>query len=532
MAKQILFDDSAREKLFAGIETLAKTVCVTLGPSGRNVILEKSFGDPIITKDGVSVAKDVDLDDPFESLGAKLVREVASKTNDQAGDGTTTATVLAADLVRQGLRHMASGASPTLLRRGIDSAVKAAVDSIGQLSKEVSGRKDVARVGAISANQDSNIGDILADAVEKVGDNGVITIEEGDGFETTLEIVDGMNFDKGYLSPYFVTDTAKMVAEFESALVLVHEGKISNLQEFLPLLEQVAPTGKPLLIIAEDIDGEALAALVVNKMRGIMNVVAVKAPGFGDRRKAMLEDIAVVTGATAIMNDTGSSLNEVGLEDLGAVKKVRVEKDRCILVGGAGTKKAISERVSQIQAQLDRSTSTYDGEKLRERLARISGGVAVVKVGGATEAELKQRKHRVEDALHATRAAKAEGIVPGGGTALLRAIPAVEAVRKKAHGDEKFGVDIVIAALSSPTRVIANNAGFDGNVVVEDVMALDGWFGFDALKNKYCDLGCAGIIDPTKVVRSALINAGSIAGLILITNTLVTDVASDSETPA
>ena len=532
MAKQILFDDSAREKLFAGIETLAKTVCVTLGPSGRNVILEKSFGDPIITKDGVSVAKDVDLDDPFESLGAKLVREVASKTNDQAGDGTTTATVLAADLVRQGLRHMASGASPTLLRRGIDSAVKAAVDSIGQLSKEVSGRKDVARVGAISANQDSNIGDILADAVEKVGDNGVITIEEGDGFETTLEIVDGMNFDKGYLSPYFVTVTAKMVAEFESALVLVHEGKISNLQEFLPLLEQVAPTGKPLLIIAEDIDGEALAALVVNKMRGIMNVVAVKAPGFGDRRKAMLEDIAVVTGATAIMNDTGSSLNEVGLEDLGAVKKVRVEKDRCILVGGAGTKKAISERVSQIQAQLDRSTSTYDGEKLRERLARISGGVAVVKVGGATEAELKQRKHRVEDALHATRAAKAEGIVPGGGTALLRAIPAVEAVRKKAHGDEKFGVDIVIAALSSPTRVIANNAGFDGNVVVEDVMALDGWFGFDALKNKYCDLGRAGIIDPTKVVRSALINAGSIAGLILITNTLVTDVANDSETPA
>ncbi|MDP6964233.1 MAG: chaperonin GroEL, partial [Planctomycetota bacterium] len=434
-------------------------------------------------------------------------REVASKTNDQAGDGTTTATVLAADLVRQGLRHMASGASPTLLRRGIDKAVRVAVESIDELSKEVSGKKDVARVGAISANQDSEIGDILADAVDKVGDNGVITIEEGDGIDTTLEIVDGMNFDKGYISPYFVTDTAKMVAEFESAFVLVHEGKISNLQDFLPLLEQVAPTSKPLLIIAEDIDGEALAALVVNKMRGIMNVAAVKAPGFGDRRKAMLEDIAIVTGATPIMNDTGRNLSDIGLDDLGAVKKVRVEKERCILVGGAGKKQAVNDRVAQIESLLANSTSTYDSEKLQERLARIAGGVAVVKVGGSTEAELKQRKHRVEDALHATRAAKAEGIVPGGGTALLRAIPAVEAIRSKAHGDEKFGVEIVLAALSSPTRMIANNAGFDGDVIVEDVLAAEGWHGFDALKNKYCDLGRAGIIDPTKVVRSALINA-------------------------
>ena len=341
-----------------------------------------------------------------------------------------------------------------------------------------------------------------------------------------------MNFDKGYLSPYFVTDSAKMVAEIESALVLVHEGKISNLQEFLPLLEQVAPTSKPLLIIAEDIDGEALAALVVNKMRGIMNVVAVKAPGFGDRRKSMLEDIAIVTGATPVMKDTGRSLSEIGLEDLGAIKKGRVEKERCILVGGAGTKQDVSQRIAQIEAQIERSTSTYDSEKLRERLARIAGGVAVVKVGGTTEAELKQRKHRVEDALHATRAAVEEGIVPGGGTALLRAIPAVEAARKKARGDEKFGFDIVIAALSSPTRMIADNAGFDGNVIVEDVMSAEGWQGFDALKNKLCDLGRAGIIDPTMVVRSALINAGSIAGLILITNTLVTDVATETAATA
>jgi chaperonin GroEL len=528
MAKQIIFDDSAREKLFTGIETLAKTVSVTLGPCGRNVILEKSFGAPVITKDGVSVAKDVDLEDAFENLGAKLVQEVASKTNDQAGDGTTTATVLAADLVRQGLRHMVSGASPTLLRRGIDMGVKAAASEIDSISKDVSGREDVARVGTISANQDQEIGSILADAVEKVGEDGVITVEEGDGLETTLNLVDGMNFDKGYISPYFVTDTAKMISELESPLILVHEGKISNLQEFLPLLEQAAPTSKPLLIISEDVEGEALAALVVNKMRGIMNVVAVKAPGFGDRRKAMLEDIAISTGAKAIMNDQGEALSDVQLEDLGTAKKVIVEKERCIIINGKGDKQNIADRVGQIKAQLERSTSTYDQEKLQERLARLAGGVAVIKVGGATEAELKQRKHRVEDALHATRAAKSEGIVPGGGTALLRAIPAVKSLHDEAKGDEKLGINIVLAALSAPTRTIADNAGYDGNVVVDEVSKLKGWNGFDALENKYCDLGESGIIDPKKVVRSALVNAGAIAGLILTTNTLVTDAPKEN----
>ncbi len=529
MSKQILFDDKAREKLYAGIETLARTVSVTLGPAGRNVILEKSFGAPVVTKDGVSVAKDVEVDDQFSNLGVKLVREVASKTNDEAGDGTTTATVLAAEIVRLGLRYMASGASPTALRNGIDKAVKAAVESIEGLSKKIKSREDFARVASISANHDLEIGDILAEAVEKSGKQGVITIEEGDGIETTLDYVDGMSLDKGFLSPYFVTDLAKMTTEFENALVLVYEKKISNLQDFLPLLEQVAQTGKPLLVIAEDVEGEALAALVVNKLRGIMNVVAIKAPGFGDRRKAMLGDIAVLTGGTAIMEETGRKLSDVTLDDLGTVKKLTVEKERTVLVGGGGSKTAIKERVAQIEAQIERSTSSYDTEKLQERLAKLSGGVAVIKVGGSTEAVLKERKHRVEDALAATRAAKEEGVVPGGGTALLRAVDAVENMRSKARGDEKLGVDLVAKALRKPTFTIAQNAGYDGSVIVEEVLEQKGWKGFDALAGEQVDLGKSGILDPAKVVRVALQNAGSIAGLLLTTNTLVTDLKDEKE---
>ena len=529
MAKQILFDDKAREKLFAGIETLAKTVSVTLGPAGRNVILEKSFGAPVVTKDGVSVAKDVDVEDQFENLGAKLVREVASKTNDEAGDGTTTATVLASEMVRLGLRYMASGANPTALRKGIDLAVDAAVGSVESLSRKVKGREDLARVGTISANQDAEIGGILADVMEKAGAEGVITIEEGDALDTQTEYVDGMSLDKGYLSPYFVSNMTKMTAEFDDALVLVHEKKISNLQEFLPLLEKVAQTAKPLLIIAEDVEAEALAALVVNKLRGVMNVVAVKAPGFGDRRKAMLGDIAVLTGATAILEETGRKLADVELADLGSVRKLTVEKERTVMVGGAGRKTDIKAREAQIRAQLESSTSSYDKEKLQERLAKLAGGVAVIHVGGATEAELKERKHRTEDALAATRAAQDEGIVPGGGTALLRAIDAVTAVRSKARGDEKLGVEVVAKALRAPTYTIADNAGRDGSVVVEEVLERKGWQGYDALGDEYLDLNKAGILDPTKVVRVALQNAGSIAGLLLTTNTLVTDIKDEKE---
>ncbi|MDA0666356.1 MAG: chaperonin GroEL [Planctomycetota bacterium] len=529
MSKQILFDDKAREKLYAGIETLARTVSVTLGPAGRNVILEKSFGAPVVTKDGVSVAKEVEVEDQFENLGVKLVREVASKTNDEAGDGTTTATVLAAEIVRLGLRYMAAGASPTALRNGIDKAVKVAVESIEGMSKKVKGREDIARVATISANHDHAIGEILAEAVERAGKQGVITLEEGDGIDTKLDYVDGMSLDKGFLSPYFVTNLAKMTAEMEDVMVLIHEKKISNLQEFLPVLELAAQTGKPLLIIAEDIEGEALAALVVNKLRGIMNVCAIKAPGFGDRRKAMLGDIAVLTGGTAIMDETGQKLSEVTLNELGSVKKVTVEKERTILVGGAGAKKAVQERVSQIEAQIERSTSAYDKEKLEERLAKMSGGVAVIKVGGSTEAALKERKHRVEDALAATRAAKEEGVVPGGGTALLRAIDAVQAISKKAKGDEKLGIELIAKALRKPCFTIAENAGFDGSVVVEDVLERKGWVGFDALAGKCVDMGKEGILDPAKVVRVALQNAGSIAGLLLTTNTLVTDVRDEKK---
>jgi len=532
MAKQILFDDKAREKLHAGIEILANAVSVTLGPAGRNVILEKSFGGPVVTKDGVAVAKEIELEDPFLNMGAKLMREVASKTNDEAGDGTTTATVLAADIIKNGLKYMAAGAAPSALRSGIDAGVAAAVGALEKLSREVSGKEDIAKVGMISSNQDNAIGDLFGEAVEKAGNKGVITVEESQGMETYLDYVDGMSFDKGYISPYFVTDTNKMVAEYEDALVLVHEKKISNLMELLPLLEKVAQTGKALFIIAEDVEAEALAALVVNRLRGVMKVVAVKAPGFGDRRKAMLQDIATLTGAKALMEETGDSLEEATLEDLGSTQKVTIEKDRTILVGGGGTKEGVQERIVQIEAQIERSTSDYDKEKLNERLAKLSGGVAVIHVGGATETEMKERKHRVEDALHATRAAVEEGVVPGGGTAYLRCTQAVQEAWENAEGDAKLGVNLIAKALKAPTRKIADNAGMDGSLVVEEVLELDGWMGFDALKNVYTDMGEAGVLDPTKVVRVALQNAGSIGGLLLTTNSLVTELKDNADAPA
>ena len=531
MAKQILFDDKAREKLYEGIETLAKAVTVTLGPAGRNVILEKSFGGPVVTKDGVSVAKEIDVEDPFLNMGAKLMREVASKTNDQAGDGTTTATVLAADIVRNGLKYMAAGASPAALRNGIDAGVSAAVSALGELSRAVEGKEDIAQVGTISSNQDKAIGDLFAEAVEKAGNKGVITVEEAQGMETYLDYVDGMSFDKGYISPYFVTDTNNMTAEYDDVLVLIHEKKITNLMELLPVLEKIAQTGKALLLIAEDVEAEALAALVVNRIRGIMKVVAVKAPGFGDRRKAMLQDLAVLTGAKAVMEETGDTLESLELEDLGALKKVTVEKDRTILVGGAGGKEGIADRIRQIEAQIERCTSDYDKEKLNERLAKLSGGVAVIHVGGVTEAEMKSRRHRVEDALHATRAAVEEGVVPGGGTALLRCLPAMDAAMTAAEGDEKLGVDLVAKALRAPTRLIAENAGHDGSLVVEEVLEQTGWAGFDALRGEYVDMGKAGILDPAKVVRAALQNTSSIAGLLLTTNSLVTDLPSKADAP-
>ena len=531
MPKQILFEDKAREKLFSGIETMAKTVGITLGPAGRNVILEKSFGSPAVTKDGVTVAKEIEFEDPFMNLGAKLVREAASKTNDEAGDGTTTATVLAAEMVRLGLKYMASGASPVALREGIDQGVAAAVKALADLKKDVKGREDLAKVATISANHDAKIGEIIATVLEKTGAKGVVTVEEASGVETGFEYVDGMSFDKGYISPYFVTDLTRMSAVYEDALVFVYEKKISDLMEFLPLLESVARAGKPMLVIAEDVEAEALAGLVVNKLRGVMNVVAVKAPGFGDRRKAMLEDIAVLTGAKPILEETGRKLQDCTLEDCGRVGKLTVEKERTVLVGGGGKKADIQSRVRQIQAQIDRTTSEYDREKLEERLAKLAGGVAVIKVGGATESELKERKDRVDDALNATRAAREEGVVPGGGTSLLRAIPAVEAAMKAAKGDEKFGVDVVLRSLKAPTRLIAQNAGLDGSLVVEEVLDLKGWNGFNALSCQYEDMGKAGVLDPAKVVRCALQNAGSIAGLLLTTNTLVVDLKDESKDP-
>lgn len=527
MAKQILYDDKARAKLFSGVEHLARTVSVTLGPAGRNVILEKSFGGPQVTRDGVTVAKEVEFKDPFQNMGAKLVREVASKTNDEAGDGTTTATVLACSILRHGMRYMATGVNPIALKRGIERAVDAAVEQLKAQSKSVKGREDWERVATIAANQDREIGQKIAEAVGKAGQQGVITVEDGQGVETTVEFVDGMSFDKGYISPYFITDLGRMVAEYEDAYVLVHEKKISSLPEFLPLLEQVAQKGGPLLVIAEDVEAEALAALVVNKLRGVVKVVAVKAPGFGDRRKAMLGDIATLTGGTAILEETGIKLEKVALQHLGRVDKVTVEKERTILVGGRGRKADIQARVKQIESQIERSSSEYDKEKLEERLAKLRGGVAIIKVGGATEAEMKERKDRVEDAKNATLAAVEEGIVPGGGTALLRTIEAVNALAGR--GDERFGVEVVLRALREPAACIAANAGHDGSVVVEEILCRKGWNGFNTLSGEYEDLGKSGVVDPTKVVRLALQNAASVAGLLLTTNTLVTELKEEEQ---
>jgi len=520
VAKQLLFDDPARLKLQSGIETLAKAVAVTMGPTGRNVIIDKSFGNPVVTKDGVTVSKEVELEDPYEHMGAKLVNEVASKTSDIAGDGTTTATVLARAIFQEGLRGISLGANPTVVRKGIDKAVEAALESIEKLAKPVESKEQVAQVGAISANNDRAIGDMIADAMERVGRDGVITVEEGKANDTTLDFAEGMQFDKGYISPYFVTSAEDMKCVMEDCLILLFEKKVSNLRDLVPLLEKVAQTGKQLLIVAEDVDSEALTALVINKLRGILKICAVKAPGFGDRRKAMLGDMAVLTGGTMISEDLGIKLEAVELSHLGSARKVEVSKDSTTIIEGAGDTDAIKTRVQQIRDHIEKTDSDYDREKFQERLAKLTGGVAVISVGAATETEMKQTKARMEDALHATRAAVEEGILPGGGVALLRAIDAVEKV--KASGDEAIGVQIVVRALESPIRQIANNCGVDGAVVADEVRQLKGAMGYDAATGEYRDMLEAGILDPAKVVRSALSHAASISGLMLTTQVLVT----------
>ena len=520
MAKQLLFDDRARLKLQRGVETLAKAVAVTMGPTGRNVIIDKSFGNPIVTKDGVTVSKEVELEDPYEHMGAKLVNEVASKTSDIAGDGTTTATVLARAIYSEGLRSLTLGANPTIVRKGIEKAVDAAIAFVEKMAKSVSSKEEIAQVGSISANNDRVIGDLIADAMEKVGRDGVITVEEGKGNSTTLQTAEGMQFDKGYVSPYLVTHPEDMKCILEDCYILLFEKKISSLREFVPILEKVAQRSKPLLVVAEDVDGEALTALVVNKLRGVLQICAVKAPGFGDRRKAMMGDMATLTGGTLISEDLGITLESVELSHLGRAKKVEVTKDTCTLIEGAGDTAQIQARVEQIRRQIEATESEYDREKFQERLAKISGGVAIISVGAATEAEMKQTKARMEDALHATRAAVEEGILPGGGVALLRAIAAVSEV--KAKGDEKIGVHIVIKALEAPIRQIVNNSGIDGSVVADEVRSMPTNTGFDANTNKYVDMYKMGIIDPAKVVKSALRNAASIAGLMLTTSVLVT----------
>ena len=525
MAKQIMFDDHARQKMRAGIEKLAKTVRVTLGPAGRNVILQKSFGSPSVTKDGVSVAKEIDLEDPFENMGAKLVLEVANKTNDVAGDGTTTATVLASAIFNEGLKYLATGVNTIALRNGIDRAVAAAVESIQDQSRKVKSRDEKASVATISANNDPEVGKMLADAFEKVGDEGVITIEEASGLETHVDVVEGMEFDKGYLSPYFATDLAKLTTEFENPYLFIFDKKISNVREFLPVLEASARSGRPLLVIAEDIEGEALATLVINRLKGVLNVCAVKAPGFGERRKAYLGDIAALTGGTAVTEEIGLPLDKVTVEHFGTAKRVRVTKDATTIIDGGGSKKDIEERIAQIRVQIENTKSDYDREKLEERVAKLSGGVAVIKVGGKTEAEMKSRKDLLEDALNATRAAIQEGIVPGGGVALLRAVDAVKAL--KLQGDERFGAHIVEKALEAPLRQIAQNAGEDGPVVIENVREKQKAWGFNALTGEYVDMFKAGVIDPAKVVRTALQNAASIAGLLLTTDSMVTELKEE-----
>jgi chaperonin GroEL len=522
VAKQLLFDDRARIKLQRGVDTLANAVAVTMGPTGRNVIIDKSFGNPVVTKDGVTVSKEVELEDPYEHMGAKLVNEVASKTSDTAGDGTTTATVLARAIYTEGLRSISLGANPTVVRRGIEIAVEAALKSIEKLARPVESKQQIAQVGAISANNDKAIGDMIANAMERVGRDGVITVEEGKASSTTLEFAEGMQFDKGYISPYFVTQADSMKCVLEDCLILLFEKKVSSLREFVPLLEKVARTGKPLLVVAEDVDGEALTALVVNKLRGILKICAVKAPGFGDRRKAMLGDMAVLTGGTLISEDLGIKLENVEVGHLGSARRVEVSKDDCTIVEGAGKSDAIKTRVQQIRDHIEKTDSDYDREKFQERLAKLTGGVAVISVGASTEAEMKQTKARMEDALHATRAAVEEGILPGGGVALLRAIDAVN--KLALSGDEAIGAGIVARALEAPARTIAGNCGKDGAVIVDEVRQLSGSMGYDASKDTYVDMFKAGILDPAKVVRNALSNAASISGLMLTTQVLVTKI--------
>ncbi len=529
MAKQLLYEHRARERMLRGVEKLADTVAVTLGPTGHNVILDKSYGGPTVTKDGVTVAKEIELEDRFENMGAKLVNEVASKTSDVAGDGTTTATVLARAIFREGLRNTAAGSNPTAIRRGIDKAVEAAVANLYTMAKKVTGKDEIANVGAISANNDREIGNLLAEAMDKVGKDGVITVEEGKTAETTYEVVEGMQFDKGYLSPYFINRSPEMDCVLEDAYILIHEKKISNLRDLIPLLEKVMQRGKPLLIVSEDIEGEALTMLVVNKLRGVLQVCAVKAPGFGDRRKNMLADVAVLTAGTLISEDLGVKLENVTLDQLGRAKKITVDKDNTTIVEGAGKQSDIKARQEQLRKQIENTDSDYDREKLQERLAKLSNGVAVVSVGANTEAEMKQKKARVEDALHATRAAAEEGILPGGGVALLRCREAVEKVRSSARGDEKIGVDIIYHALAQPLRQIADNCGVDGTVVVDEVIEKPANTGYDANTGKYVDMLKAGIIDPLKVVRTALQNAASIAGLMLTTEALITDLSKEDK---
>jgi chaperonin GroEL len=529
-AKQLQFDESARHALLRGIEKLARAVKATLGPSGRNVILDKKFGSPTITKDGVTVAKEIELEDPYENMGAQLVREVASKTSDIAGDGTTTATVLAESIYKEGLRNVTAGANPTSLQRGILKAVDAIVEELKKISKKVSDRTEIAQVATVSANWDKTIGEIIADAMDKVGKDGTITVEEARSIDTTLEVVEGMQFDKGYLSPYFVTNAEAMEAALENPYILIHEKKISSLKDMLPLLEKVAKAGRPLLIIAEDVEGEALATLVVNKLRGTLQVCAVKAPGFGDRRKAMLEDIAVLTGGRCITEDLGIKLENVKLDDLGKAKRVTIDKENTTIVEGEGKQNDIQGRVTQIRRQIEETTSDYDREKLQERLAKLAGGVAVINVGAATETEMKEKKARVEDALHATRAAVEEGIVPGGGVAFIRAQKALDNV-KDLEGDEKVGVQIVRRAIEEPTRQLADNGGAEGALIVEEVKKRKGNEGFNVATGEYEDLVKAGVVDPTKVTRSALQNAASISGLLLTTEAVVTELPEKEKTP-
>ncbi|MGA2221989.1 MAG: chaperonin GroEL [Verrucomicrobiia bacterium] len=521
-AKQLRFDEDARKSLLRGVEKLSRAVKVTLGPKGRNVVLDKKFGSPTITKDGVTVAKEIELEDPWENMGAQMVREVASKTSDVAGDGTTTATVLAEAIYREGLRNVTAGANPMALQRGISKAVERAIEELNRISKKVKDRSEIMQVATISANGDKTIGNIIADAMDKVGKDGTITVEEAKSIETTLDVVEGMQFDKGYLSPYFVTSAETMEAVLEDAYVLIHEKKISSLKDLLPLLEKVAKLGKPLLIIAEEVEGEALATLVVNKLRGTIQACAVKAPGFGDRRKAMMEDIAVLTGGKFLSEDLGIKLEKVELDDLGRTKKVVIDKDNTTIVEGAGKQSDVQGRINQIRKAIEETTSDYDREKLEERLAKLAGGVAVIHVGAATETEMKEKKARVEDALHATRAAVEEGIVPGGGVALIRCLPVLEDLKLK--GDEAIGAQIVLRSLEEPLRQLANNAGWEGSLVVQEVKSRKGWDGFDVEKLEYTDMGKAGIIDPTKVTRFALQNASSIAGLLLTTECCVTEV--------